>query len=403
MLRRAPPLLAFLVSLALTAASFADDAADAPTVVICGPHDRALVYWMAAVASGRLPREGVTVVHVDAHPDLSLPSGPFARGWRNDANEVLEHTHIASFQLAAVRMGLVDEIVWLRPRWAETFPDGPRTFQMGEVANGELGVDDESDHYVLDEGYAPAPALRDTQPVRFRVLPLEDAAAAGLLAESPLILDIDLDVFATRNPYADRLRSAGFSDADLDALRAIFAPAGLALSADPATRIAEVRALTEAVTALGAGAWTSLPRALWVFWQRGVGPGDLASLYAIVGRASASGAPLDALLEDARQVIGLPERSADPAEIAATAQQIRALLESGALRPALITIARSVDDGFTPRASWPLIEWSLLLQLQAVLPPATVIRFDDGLRPAPRPAGGVAPIEASPRAAAATP
>ena len=298
-------------------------------------------------------------------------------------------------------MGLVDEIVWLRPRWAETFPDGPRTFQMGEVANGELGVDDESDHYVLDEGYAPASALRDTQPVRFRVLPLEDAAAAGLLAESPLILDIDLDVFATRNPYADRMRRAGFSDADLDSLRAIFAPAGLALSADPATRVAEVRALTESVTALGAGAWTSLPRALWVFWRRGIGPTDLASLHAIVGRAS--GASLDALLQDARQVIGLPERSADPAEIAATAQQIRALLESGALRPALITIARSVDDGFTPRTSWPLIEWSLLHQLQAVLPSATVIRFDDGLRPAPRPPDGVAPIEASPRAAAAAP
>jgi hypothetical protein len=382
-MRRASPLLAMIASLALPAASFAADPADAPEVVICGPHDRALAHWIAAVTSGRLPREGVTVVHVDAHPDLSLPRAPFPRGFRDDARAVLAHTHIASFQLAAVRMGFVDEIVWLRPRWAETFPDGPRTFQMGELASGELAVDDPSDHYVLDEGWAPGAALRDTQPVQFRVIPLDTAAQTGLLAASPVILDIDLDVFATRNPYADRLRRAGFTDADLDALRRIFTPSGLALASDPATRVAEVRALTDAVAALANGEWTSLPSALVVFWQRGIGPGDLASLYEITSRASLSAASLDALFADARQVIGLPERAADPAEIAATAQQIRALLETGALRPALVTIARSVGDGFTPRDAWPLIEWSLLNSLQAALPPGAVVRFDAGEAPAP--------------------
>jgi hypothetical protein len=226
--------------------------------------------------------------------------------------------------------------------------------------------------------------------VQFRVMPL-DAAATGLLAASPVILDIDLDVFATRNPYADRLRGAGISDADLDALRSIFAPDGLGLAADPSTRVAEVQALTDAVAALANGRWTAVPAALVVFWQRGIGPADLWALYGIVDRASSSPTSLDALLEDARQVIGLPERRADPAEIAATAQQIRALLETGALRPALVTIARSVRDGFTPRDAWPLIEWSLLRELQAVLPPDAVIRFDVGEGPAPRLAGPIAP------------
>lgn len=382
-MRRASLLFVVLAALALPAASFAGDAADAPEVVVCGPHDRALAHWIAAVASGRLPREGVTIVHIDAHPDLSLPRAPFPRGFRDDARAVLAHTHIASFQLAAVRMGFVDEIVWLRPRWAETFPDGPRTFQMGELASGQLAVDDPSDHYVLDEGWAPSSALRDVQPVRFRVMPLDAAAQQGLVAASPVILDIDLDVFATRNPYADRLRRAGFTDADLDALRRIFAPGGLALASDPMTRVAEVRALTEAVAALANGEWTSLPSALVVFWRRGIGPGDLMTLYAITGRASVSAASLDVLFEDARQVIGLPERAADPTEIAATAQQIRALLETGALRPALVTIARSVGDGFTPREAWPQIEWSLLSALQAALPPGAVVRFDPGESPAP--------------------
>jgi len=219
-------------------AFFAADApaADAPIeVVVAGPHDRALAHWIAAVRDGRLPREGVTIVHVDAHPDLSLPQGPFPRGFSDDTAAILSKVHIASFQLAAVRLGIVDEIVWLRPSWAETFPDGERTFTMGVLANGQLAVDDPSDHYVLDAGYADTALLSDTQPVRLRVMTIADAAEqGGLLAESPVVLDVDLDAFATWNPWAQSLRRSGVTDAELDRLRAIFHPSGLALAADPA-------------------------------------------------------------------------------------------------------------------------------------------------------------------------
>jgi hypothetical protein len=378
-----PAPLAALV-LALLAILARSAHAAGPEVVVTGPHDRALAYWIAAARNGRLPREGVTVVHVDAHPDLSVPQGPMPRGWRDDAREVLSRVHIASFQLAAVRIGLVDEIVWLRPRWAETFPDGERTFQLGQLANGELAVDDPSDHYVLDAGYAPADRLVDTQPVRLRVMPLDAAAAAGaLLAESPVVLDIDLDFFATRNPYAEAMRRAGFSDAELDRLRAIFAPAGLGLADDPATRVAEVQDLMRAVESVGAGAWSAWPGALAVFWRRGIGPLDLWSLYAMFARAGGDPTAVEALLRDGREVVGLPERRADPDEIAAAAQQIRALLEHGSLRPSLVTIARSVDDGFTPPDAWPFIEWSLIGELARALPSASIV-FDAGQQPAPR-------------------
>lgn len=368
------------------------EASDAPEVVVVGPHDRALAYWLAAVRDGRLPREGVTIVHVDAHPDLSVPAGRHARGWTDDTRNMQASVNIASFQLAAVRLGIVDEIVWLRPRWAETFPDGERTFRLGVLASGALAVDDPSDHYVLDEGYADPRLLSDTQPVRLRVLPIDEAVArGGLLAESPVVLDIDLDVFATLNPWAERLRSAGFTDAELDRLRAIFAPSGLDLAADPATRVAEVTALVAAVSALGAGDASALPRSLGVFWARGVGPFDLWALYRMLDRAGADPTAIDILLREGRQVVGLPERRADPDEIAATAAQLRQLLEQGSLRPALVTIARSVDDGFTPRDAWPGIEWMLLSELGRALPSGAKIRFDPGQHPAPRPAGAPLP------------
>jgi hypothetical protein len=359
-------------------------------VVVTGPHDRALAYWLAAVHDGRLPREGVTIVHVDAHPDLSVPQGPFPRGFSGDTASILARANIASFQLAAVRLGIVDEIVWLRPRWAETFPDGQRSFQLGALASGALAVDDPSDHYVLDEGYADPALLSDTQPVRLRVLPLDEAARGALLTEGPVVLDIDLDVFATQNPWAEQLRRSGFGDADLDRLRAIFAPSGLGLAADPKTRVAEVAALVDAIGALAAGQWSALSTALPVFWARGIGPFDLFALYQMFERAAGDPTAIDALLRNGRQVVGLPERRADPEEIVATAAQIGALLEHERLRPALVTIARSVEDGFTPREAWPLIEWTLLSELGRALPPGAKIRFDAGEQPAPRP-GAIPP------------
>lgn len=383
--------MALCASLAAAPRAAAEGAV-APEVVVTGPHDRALAHWIAAVRDGRLPREGVTIVHVDAHPDLSVPRGPFPRGWTDDTARVMAHVDIASFQLAAVRLGFVDEIVWLRPRWAETFPDGERSFRLGALAGGELGVDDPSDHYVLDEGYADPALLSDTQPVRLRVLPLDAAVArGGVLADGPVVLDVDEDVFATWNPWAERLRRSGVTDADLDRLRAIFAPSGLSLAADPATRVAEVEALVGSVAALGAGEWSSLPSALAVFWARGIGPFELYDLYRMFARAAGDPTAIETLLRDGRQVVGLPERRADPEEIAETAAQIGALVANGSVRPALVTIARSVDDGFTPREAWPLIEWTLLSELGRSLAPGARIRFDADQRPAPRPGGAPSP------------
>jgi hypothetical protein len=148
------------------------------------------------------------------------------------------------------------------------------------------------------------------------------------------------------------------------------------------------------VGAVAGGAWSDWPGALWVFWQRGIGPRDLWTLYAMLDRAAGDPAAIDALLRDGRDVVGLPERRADAAEIAATAQQIRALLEHGSLRPALVTIARSVDDGYTPREAWPLIEWTLLAELGRALPRGATIRFDAGQQPAPRASAAMSPTPA---------
>jgi hypothetical protein len=100
--------------------------------------------------------------------------------------------------------------------------------------------------------------------------------------------------------------------------------------------------------------------------------------------ASAGGLPLEVLLEEGRNLVGIPERRADPAEIRATAHQLAAMLRRSALRPGLVTIARSVRDGYTPRDAWPAIERWTLATLREALSPLEV-RYDRGLAPAPEP------------------
>jgi hypothetical protein len=352
-------------------------------VVVCEPHHRALFHWLRAAADGTLPRRGVTVVHLDGHPDLAVPGRAVAAGWPESVGPVLGAVDIASFQLAAVRIGLVERIVWLRPDYAFQIPDGERRFRVGALASGLLRVDDPSDYYVLDGGWAPTRALLDPVELRLSVLPLGAAAGEPRLAEGPTILDVDLDAFATHNPGADRLRRAGLDDGELDALRRIFAPTRLDLPADPPERIRRLEGILGAVHALASGPWSARPGALVALWRAGIPLGDLLRLARIVASLPPDGSGYD-LIEDGRQLIGVPEhRESRPGEVESMAQALGALLARGALRPSLVTIARSVEDGFTPRREWPHIEWTLLRVLAERLPGA-YLRFDAGVAPAPR-------------------
>ncbi|UCE86701.1 MAG: UPF0489 family protein [Deltaproteobacteria bacterium] len=355
-------------------------------VVVCESHDRVLAHWLRAASEGRIPRSGVTVVHFDAHPDLAVPDRAVPRGWPADPDELMASVNIASFQLAAVRIGLVDRITWLRPDFSNQLPDGPRTFRVG-LAEGAVRVDDPSDYYVLDEGWAPRAALVDPVPADVRVLSLEQALRERSLADGPVIFDIDLDGFATLNPASERLRRAGLRDADVERIRTLFAPERLGLAADPTTRIAELTELTDAVAALSALELAELPGALVVLWKRGLGPGDLFVLYRILSRAD-DGSAFDVLLEDGRQVVGLPEHRAPLGEIERTARALAGLVQRGALRPALITIARSVEDGFTPAESWPQIESALMRALRDALGDFE-LRYDARVRPLQRATPGL--------------
>ena len=94
-------------------------------VFVSNDHGDALEEWLRATADAERP---LAVFHVDAHNDLNVPEGrePFTSPASSDElrrrlqqNSTLLHqftagVDLANFQLAAVRAGVVDRIVWVR-------------------------------------------------------------------------------------------------------------------------------------------------------------------------------------------------------------------------------------------------------------------------------------------------
>lgn len=349
--------------------------------MICEAHHEVLPHWLRAAEDGRLPTSGVTVVHFDAHPDLAVPELALPAEpppWRRAA----ERVDIATFQLAAVWWGLVDHVVWVRPSWARQLPDGRRRLHVGRGSDGRLRVDDPADYWLLEGSFVPNAELGAPVALTLDVVSLDTASGGALALDGPVIFDVDLDGFATRNPGADHLRSLGASDADLAVMRRGFDPTRLRLPQEPLARADAIGELGEAARRAAGGSTGDAVRGGLALLWRGVSPGALLRLHRI-GRAADDSA---ALLDAGFDLVGLPEhREAPPDEVRATADALAALLGEGGVDPVLVTVARSVDDGYTPAGRWPAIEWALLRALADRLPQTRVL-LDARLRPAPRPA-----------------
>jgi len=124
--------------------------AEVPVMVV-EDHNHALTAWTEAALKGLLPREGVTLVHIDSHSDLQMSEGAAAgdggsqmppNAWHVSPSETASQsshpdstgstsrsvsleaeyarsftrsTAIDNFIFAAARMGLVDHVIYIHP------------------------------------------------------------------------------------------------------------------------------------------------------------------------------------------------------------------------------------------------------------------------------------------------
>lgn len=98
---------------------------------ICENHDEVLYYIHRAIGSRHIAFEGITLLHFDSHPDLTVPV-------KMKANTVFEQQtlyeeiSIADWILPAVYAGHVDRVIWVKPPWSDQIKDGVFNFKVGK-------------------------------------------------------------------------------------------------------------------------------------------------------------------------------------------------------------------------------------------------------------------------------
>lgn len=186
-------------------------------VYVVEEHNDALQFIYSAIGGKRLPTEGTTLLHFDAHPDMLIDhklKGQQARSGR----ELLPLLQIENWIVPAAAAGHISRVVWLRPPWAKQFSDGSRVIRVGDhPATGLLRVDSREPYYLSDALYSSN--LLNEKAFTFTVAELSDVdegrinkLALHLGISHPYVLDIDLDFFSTGNPFLNLFEKIGLYD-----------------------------------------------------------------------------------------------------------------------------------------------------------------------------------------------
>lgn len=187
-----------------------------PEYILTEEHHHVVAHLVAQERGGRL-RSGATLVHFDSHHDMGLP-GVLGDVRDGPHDALLEFTAINNFLLALGYAGTVGAIIFVEPPWSLQCGElHGRTLNLtvGRDAGGAGRVYVEGGYALdgfFDDGQVvdAAAELRDAASVAFTVIPFASAAATlpALLGAADVILDVDLDAFATTSPGALTLRNA---------------------------------------------------------------------------------------------------------------------------------------------------------------------------------------------------
>ncbi|KPJ16418.1 UPF0489 protein C5orf22-like [Papilio machaon] len=187
-------------------------------VYVVEEHNEALQFIYSAIGGKKLPVEGNTLVHLDAHPDMLIDrmlSGQEARAGKS----VLPLLQIENWIVPAAAAGHIGRVLWLRPPWARQFTDGTRRINVGDhPMTGLLRVDSKEPYYLSDALYSSD--LLNAREFTFTVAELSNVNSEHYIEEfaknlhisEPYVLDIDLDFFSTGNPFLSLYEDIGLYD-----------------------------------------------------------------------------------------------------------------------------------------------------------------------------------------------
>lgn len=328
------------------------------------------------------------VVHVDAHPDLSVPSSNLSESvhdWNDPDNlyDILleEEGGIAEFMIPLIYQDIFSQVVWVRSPWASQLPNGTCTFS---VSRKPVRVNYKTPYY-LDEAVFGEISPRDkafditlttcvaTDKVQWVTdAPAKTMASTAHFTEQPLVyahstngtwvLDICLDYFTTHNPFmvevVDMVIAGGWQETDVQVLKQalLWLLTNMSYRCDLTLVDYEIQrklCLSKWVEAfsLPPGEGTTL---LWTAIDKNPSdPGVPEFVHTFFGTLWAQ-VPRNACLKigEYKHLLLLPHHPvSDEARIAAMLVELKTfvcgILASTRVPPICITIARSVSDGYT--------------------------------------------------------
>ncbi|OWR42370.1 putative Misexpression suppressor of ras [Danaus plexippus plexippus] len=342
-------------------------------IYVVEEHNDALQFIYSAIGGNKLPVEGTTLLHLDAHPDMLIDrklKGSEARSGR----KLLPLLQIENWITPAAAAGHIGRVVWMRPPWAKQFTDGTRIIHVGDHPDtGLIRVDCKESYYMSDALYSAE--LNNKKKFIFTVAELADNNIDGIatLSQSlgitePYVLDIDLDFFSTGNPFLDLYKNIQLYDR-LEPIFSFKMPSDtddLTLQRFNETRENQLDELENMFACLEK--YGNL--------QKYRGP--KTELYEkVCGLVEVVKAEADRLGEPpdwwavfaggcTRDQGGLPYNITTEEEIQKTVENTLKPFLLEIPRPVLITVARSTDDGYCPPNQVDFIQSLVLKTLQEV-------------------------------------
>merc|ERR1712062_14158 len=168
-------------------------------------HHDVLPHIFRSVGAKYLPVQGNVMIHFDSHPDLLLPMNIKAQDM-NNVHNLYEKLSIENWILPACYLGVIDTIIWVKPPWSNQIQDGHYNFKIGKQRGTGKVLISCLQNYFIAEGLICDPnEMENTKEINLYVLQISNFASINALREAivgkPIILDIDLDFFSTRNPF----------------------------------------------------------------------------------------------------------------------------------------------------------------------------------------------------------
>lgn len=166
-------------------------------------HNEVNEFIYRCIGSRHLPLQGNKIIHLDSHPDMGIPKNMKSSDAFNK-DHLLENLDIENWMMPSAFTGVLTDLVWIKPPWAEQMPEGDFEFIIGQN-NGKIRVSCPFDYFISEALYQPEYNLEDRKLVKLKVGSLEVDMREE---EFKYILDVDLDFFSTFNPFLNLYEKA---------------------------------------------------------------------------------------------------------------------------------------------------------------------------------------------------